>query len=142
MPSDCDICPTEVWLAALRAQGRSPTTIKSYRRAIGQLRDWRQGDLTRLTRLEAMSFAKHLGEHHKPGGVALCVRSLRAGWSWMLEEGLVESNVFARMRITVPEEAQRTATVEEITAMLASAKRSKARPCAADGAGRHGRSAR
>ena len=64
-----------------------------------------------------MSFAKHLADTgHKPGGVAIVIRSLRAGWSWMLAEGLSER--FARMRISVPEEAQRTATDDEITAML------------------------
>ena len=130
MPSDCDICPTTIWLSALGAQGRSPATIKSYRRAIGQLRAWRDcstaiSDLTTLTRLEAMTFVKYMGEHHNPGGVALCVRSLRAGWSWMLAEGLVSENVFARMRISVPDEPQTTATVAEIKAMLASARRSR-----------------
>ena len=66
MPSDCTIDPTEIWLSTLRAQGRSPITIRSYERAIGQLRAWLDDparDLTTLTRLEAMSFAKHLGEH-------------------------------------------------------------------------------
>src|SRR5262245_29938555 len=53
-----------------------------------------------------MSFVKHLGENFKPGGVAVRVRALRAGWSWMAEE-LVESNVFARMKISVPEVAHR-----------------------------------
>ena len=74
-----------------------------------------------------MAFARFLGENHKPGGVAIVIRSLRAGWSWMVAEGLVESNVFARMRITVPEEVQSTATDEQIAAMLRSAARSSRR---------------
>jgi integrase/recombinase XerC len=133
MPSDCAICPTEIWLATLRSQGRSPVTIRSYRRALDQLRAWRSDpDLTTLTRLEAMAFASHLATHHNPGGVALCVRSLRPGWSWMLQEGLIESNPWARMRISVPEKAQSTATPAEITAMLDSAKRCRSRLGARD----------
>ena len=47
------------------------------------------------------------------------MRSLRAGWSWMLQEELVQSNVFARMKISVPKEAKVTANDEQIEAMLA-----------------------
>ena len=128
MPTDYATCPTEVWLSALQAQGRSPGTIASHRHAVGRLRRWADTeDLATITRLQAMAFARFLGEGHKPGGVAIVIRSLRAGWSWMVAEGLVESNVFARMRITVPEEVQSTATDEQIAAMLRSAARSSRR---------------
>src|SRR5262245_65841272 len=122
MPSDCEICPTRIWLSALTAQGRSPKTIESYAAAVGKLRDWVGGDVSGLTRLEAMAFAAHLRETYTPGGAAVRLRALRAGWGWMAEEGLVEGNVFARMRISVPEVAQRTASDEEIEAMLGRAK--------------------
>jgi hypothetical protein len=42
----------------------------------------------------------------------------RAGWSWMLAEELVDANVFARMKISVPEVAQRTVDVDEIDSLL------------------------
>jgi site-specific recombinase XerD len=123
MPSDCEICPTEFWLSALRSQGRSPATIATYARAVAQLRTWAgTDDLTGITRRQAIAFADHLGETHKPGGVAIAIRSLRAGWSWMLDEGLVNENVFARMKISVPDEPQRTATDDEIERMLTHAK--------------------
>jgi integrase len=122
-PSDHEICPTRIWLTALAAAGRSPKTIESYTAAVGKLRDWCQlDDLSALTRLQAMSFVRHLTETYTPGGVAVRVRALRAGWSWMAAEEMVESNVFARMKISVPETPQRTAGADEIEAMLAHAK--------------------
>ena len=95
MPSDSAFCPTEIWLAALAAQGRSPKTIESYSAAVGKLRQWRQPpggheSLDTLTRLEAMSFARHMTDTYTPGGAAVRLRALRAGWGWMVEEGLVE----------------------------------------------------
>ena len=48
MPSDSAICPTEIWLAALAAQGRSPKTIESYSAAVGKLRQWRDTGVQRL----------------------------------------------------------------------------------------------
>lgn len=126
MPSDSAICPTAIWLSALRAGGRSPKTIESYTAAVGKLRTWSgMDDLSGLTRLQAMSFVKHLQDTFTPGGVAVRVRALRAGWAWMVAEELVEANVFARMKISVPEVAQRTATEDEIEALLTSAKRSR-----------------
>ena len=75
MPSDHNICPTEIWLSALRAAGRSPNTIGSYAAAVDKLRQWRQtapeSGLETLTRLEAMALVKHLQEHFTPGGVAV-----------------------------------------------------------------------
>jgi integrase/recombinase XerC len=129
MPSDSGICPTDIWLAALAAQGRSPKTIESYSAAVGKLRQWRETTpaagqgLDSLTRIEALAFARHLNDTYTPGGAAVRLRALRAGWSWMLEEDLVPTNVFARMRISVPEKAQQTASPEEIDAMLDHARR-------------------
>jgi site-specific recombinase XerD len=115
-----DFCPTGVWLSALRSQGRSPGTIASYANAVNLLRRWTgQHDLTGITRLQALSFTKHLtDEGRKPGGVMIIIRSLRAGWSWMHKEDLVESNVFARISVKVPDEPQRTATDGECEAMI------------------------
>jgi integrase/recombinase XerD len=117
-----DLCPTLTWLDAVKAAGRSPKTLASYAAAVATLRSWAQrGDLSDLTRAEAVAFVGWLQERYAPGGVALRVRSLRAGWSWMTDEGLVEKNVFARMRISVPAEAQTTASRDDIEAMLARA---------------------
>jgi site-specific recombinase XerD len=133
MPSDCEICPTGIWLSAMRAAGRSPKTIESYEAAVHKLRQWRDttstagSSLESVSRLEAMAFVRHLTETYTPGGVAVRVRALRAGWSWMLAEELVETNVFARMRISVAEVAQRTASDDEIEAMLVHARKGRNR---------------
>src|SRR4051794_39582766 len=123
MPSYHEICPTTIWLAALAAAGRSTKTIESYGAAVGKLRAWSQlDDLSGLTRLQAMGFVRHLTETYTPGGAAVRFRALRAGWSWMTEEELVETNVFARLKLAVPETPQRTAGADEIERMLAHAK--------------------
>ena len=45
------------------ARPLSPGTIKSYERALGQLRSWADcDDLTSISRLQATAFARHLGE--------------------------------------------------------------------------------
>ena len=81
-----------------------------------------EAQLETLTRLEALSFVRHLTENFTPGGVAVRVRALRAGWSWMLAEEMVEANVFARIKVSVPDVARTTADDGQIEAMLASAK--------------------
>lgn len=128
-----DLCITQEWLGAMRSAGRSPNTIESYRRAVMMLRDWRLstgsdpslGDLATVSRHEALAFARWLGEKYTPGGRSVRLRALRAGWSWMLAEELVEANVFARLKLTVPEVPQRTADEDEVQAMLDRAKRGR-----------------
>jgi site-specific recombinase XerD len=114
MSSNPGITVESVWLSALRAQGRSPKTLVTYEHAVRQLREWRQADpdLSTLTRLEALAFVRHLGERFQSGGVATRVRSLRAMYSWLLSEELVTSNPFARITVSVPREANPTASAE------------------------------
>ena len=69
-----------------------------------------------------MAFVKAMGERHAPGGVALFARSLRAFYSWAIEEHFATANPFAKMRISVSEQPQSTTTEEQIEAMLARAK--------------------
>jgi hypothetical protein len=49
----------EIWLAALKAAGRSPHTIASYGQALRSLRSWRgTTELADLTRAEAYAFTQ------------------------------------------------------------------------------------
>ena len=113
----------EMWLSALRAAGRSPATLANYEHAVNKLKAWRgDGDVTSLTKFEALRFVQHLTDSYAPGGVSNRVRSLRACFSWLLAEEIVESNPFARVKISVPEEAKTTADDEQIDRMLAHAK--------------------
>ena len=69
MPSDSTSADS-IWLAALRASGRSPKTLESYAAAVAMLRAWRTSDpdLITLTRFEALAFRQ------APG------RAVPAGW--------------------------------------------------------------
>ena len=47
----------DLWLSALKAAGRSPATLASYRNAVGELNDWRaeaggDTDLTTVSKFE------------------------------------------------------------------------------------------
>jgi integrase len=113
----------EMWLSALRAAGRSPSTLANYTHAVGKLAAWRgDRDITTVSRFEAVRFVQHLTDEYAPGGVSNRVRSLRACFSWLLAEEIVESNPLARIKISVLEEAKTTADDEQIDRMLAHAK--------------------
>ena len=110
MPSDCEICPTEIWLSALSSQGRSPATIKSYAgpsASCGLEAEW-----TTSRRSRSPGFRRwpspSTWASTTTREVSLCASArCGPGWSWMLAEGLVPSPTsFARMRITVSEEVQ------------------------------------
>jgi integrase/recombinase XerD len=119
-----DILTTdEIWLAALRAAGRSPATIASYRHAIGCLQQWRgTTELDDVTRAEAYGFVQWLGDNYKSGGVAIRVRSLRAYYGWLVKEELIDKNPFTGITVSVPAEAKLTPSEDQIDAMLAKAK--------------------
>jgi integrase len=119
-----DIPPTdEIWLAALRAAGRSPATIASYRHAIGCLQQWRgTTELEDVTRAEAYGFVQWLGDNYQPGGVAIRVRSLRAYYGWLVREELIDKNPFKGITVSVPAEAKLTPSEDEIDVMLAKAR--------------------
>ena len=81
--------------------------------------------LENLTRLEAMSFTKHLLDRYAANGVRSRIKSLRAFYSWCVAEELCESNPFARVHVSVPDEAQPVLSDEALEKILASAKRSR-----------------
>lgn len=129
MPLNWDISTdsldaVDVWFHHLRASGRSEQTLTIYRYAVEQLRAWRTSDpdLTTLTRLEARAFVRHLLDRYQPNGVRSRVKSLRACWSFLVAEELATENVFARIQVTVPEEAQPILSDEELDRILAHAK--------------------
>jgi site-specific recombinase XerD len=123
-----DVVPTvpgaeDLWLASLKARNRSPHTLKSYRNSVEHFRAWRgPGDLTTVTRGEAMAYVAWMSERYAPGGVNIRVRSLRALYGFLVREEILDKNPFRSLSLTVPDEARLTATVEEIQAMLDRAK--------------------
>lgn len=99
--------------------------MANYTHAVNKLKAWRgDGDVTTVSKLEALRFVQDLTDQYAPGGVSNLVRSLRAMYGWLLAEEMVESNPFARIRIriSIPQEDKTTATDDEIERMLARAK--------------------
>ncbi len=119
-----------LWLASLRAMGRSSKTTDIYGYATGQLHEWRASrdtGLETLTKLEALAFTNHLLERYEPGGVQTRIKALRAFYNFLVAEEMATLNPFARVQVTVPDEDQPVVSEEQITAMLASAKKSRHR---------------
>lgn len=113
------------YLATLRAMGRRPATLAHYEYVLNHLTSWRGQDITDLTRLEARSYLRTLTDTYAPGGVASRLKALRSFYSWCVREELATENPFRGLTVKVPDEAQPTATEEQIDAMLQSAKRNK-----------------
>ena len=118
----------DLWLASLSAAGRSPKTILIYKYAVDQLRNWRSeakfdGELETLTRLEAMAFTRHLLDQYAPAGVKSRIKSLTNFYNWCMAEELIEANPFAKVKVTVPDEAQPILSDETLARVLASARK-------------------
>jgi len=133
----------DLWLASLRASGRSPKTTDIYEYAIKQLRAWRQtivgngsetmrehgsetigaDGLENLTRLEAMAFTRHLLDQYAPAGVKSRIKSLTNFFNWCVAEGLCDTNPFAKVKVSVPDEAQPILSESALAGTLASAKK-------------------
>jgi site-specific recombinase XerD len=114
------------WLLALRSTGRSEQTIKTYRYAGTQLLNWCSeheiDDVTELTRQQARAFIAHLLDRYKPKGVESRFRSLRAWWSFMISEEMIDGkNVWTGLSPKVPNELPLTATQDDIDSMLTKA---------------------
>lgn len=126
-PLNSDFDAADMWLAALAASGRSPRTLAIYGYAVRQLRAWRTAEtpIETMTRIEAMAFVRHLTDTFQPVGVRTRIKALRAMYNWLVAEGEAPANPFARVTITVPDEAQPILSDELLDTILASAKRSR-----------------
>ena len=126
-PLNHDFDAADMWLSALAASGRSQRTLEIYGYAVRQLRAWRSADtpIEDVTRIEAMAFVRHLTDTYQPVGVRTRIKALRAMYNWLVAEEVATVNPFARVTITVPDEAQPILSDELLDRILASAKRSR-----------------
>jgi integrase/recombinase XerC len=124
----------DLWLDTLRASGRKPATLSTYRYAVDQLRAWRGGHVTSATsnvatpletttRIEAMAFTRHLLDTYTPMGVRSRIKSLTNFFNWAVSEELCEANPFAKVRVSVPDEAMPILSDADLDRMLGSAKK-------------------
>ena len=119
-----------IWLASLRAAGRAPKTLETYAYAVDQLSGWRtsdehpqpDGDLTTMTRLEALTYTRWLLDRYKPMGVRSRIKTLRNFFGWCMVEEMVTENPFSRVQVSVPDEDQPVVSDEMVAKMLAHAK--------------------
>jgi len=115
---ECDPTALE-YLATLGVLGRSPGTINSYRKVLRQWCPFLGRPTVEATRLDALRYVKARQDAGRaPGDVRLHSVTLRAFYNWLLAEGLVSANPFERLKITVPERIEVTATDADVEAMV------------------------
>ena len=124
MPFDSTLdVDADAWLCVLSLNGRRPATLKSYEACARRLAQFVNHPLRDVSRPEALAFVSYMRERYKPGGVALYVRTLRGFYNWCVEEGIVQTNPFARLKVAIPKQIKPTPSDAEVDAMLRKAVR-------------------
>jgi site-specific recombinase XerD len=109
------------WVAALKADGKSPNTIKRYRRdMLGKFIPL-MGDLSieAITPKVCRQFKVLASEGVEGGTVRLALASLNSFLEWAVDEELIESNSASRVKrpkVTIP--PPKPLSQDEITAVL------------------------
>lgn len=109
------------WVLDLRAQGRSPATIKSYRTAVHLFETWlgREGTAEDLTRSNIRLWVAHEMARTSPSSAALRYRCLRAFGTWLVEEEVLSTPPTHRLREPrVPETAPRLIPASDLDLLL------------------------
>lgn len=126
MPTDSPISDPDaaLWLAALRAGGRRPATLKHYRWCVEQFIQWWEQPVSEVERENALAYASYLTDRYRAASAASILRSVRSMYSWLEREGVVEENPFRRLVVKVPEDSTRPVpTSDEVDRMIRSAAR-------------------
>jgi integrase/recombinase XerC len=130
------------WMLALRADGKSGETLKTYRESAGQLIAFLAsppplpeetaavleavGPVTRprdITATHLRAFMGHLLELHKPSTANNRHRGLQQWFRWMASEDEIEYSPFTKLSPpTVPEEPVPIVPIEDIRGVLATCK--------------------
>ncbi len=130
------------WMLALRADGKSKKTLKTYRESVDQLIAFLASppplpdetaalvDSARpvtgardITATHLRAFMSHLLRLHKPATANNRYRGLQQWFRWMASEEEIEYSPFAKLSPpTVPEEPVPVVPVEHIKAVLATCK--------------------
>jgi integrase len=131
------------WMLALRADGKSDKTLKTYRESAGQLVDFLASppplpeDTVALldaaepvtgprdiTATHLRAFMSHLLDLHKPSTANNRYRGLQQWFRWMASEEEIDYSPFAKLSPpTVPEEPVPIVPIEDIRAVLATCKK-------------------
>jgi len=90
------------FLRHLRAEGRSPATLRLYGQAVTFFSRWlesegRTATLDELNRPAIREWLAVLGEDHEPGTVKVRYRGLYRFCVWLVDEGELDSNPMAKM---------------------------------------------
>jgi integrase/recombinase XerC len=112
------------WLVALRAQDKSPNTLRLYTGALDRLAAWAQArgvaDPAELTRRHLDAFVAELREGWKPSTVSLTFRALQQFFRWLRdEEGMASPMEGMRLGAVRPPEVK-PLTDDQLRELLAS----------------------
>jgi site-specific recombinase XerD len=108
MPAD--VMPLwQSWQRTLRAEGKSPNTIDSYRLAVQSFSRWceangRPTDPTKQRRADVGDFIVHLIETRTKGTAGTRFRGLHAWFRWLLAEDEIDADPMAGLKQPRPDE--------------------------------------
>ncbi len=90
------------FLRHLRAEGRSPATLRLYGQAVTFFSRWLEGQgreatLDELNRAAIREWLAQLSESHEPGTVKVRYRGLHRFCSWLVDEDELEANPMATL---------------------------------------------
>jgi site-specific recombinase XerD len=110
---------------SLRAEGKSPRTVRTYLEALARLSEFLEARgmpmvCAHVTREHLEEFILDLQARHRPATAANRFRSLRVFWKWLQEEGEIKESPMIRMRCPkVPVQPPPVLRDEELKALLA-----------------------
>jgi site-specific recombinase XerD len=109
---------------SLRAEGKSPNTLRLYLRAVDKLEKWclfngGPDDPTAVTRAELTGFVASLTEQWKPATVSVFYRALQQFFGWLVREEEINGSPMDRMRApAVPEQPVPVLTDDQLRSLL------------------------
>jgi integrase/recombinase XerC len=109
---------------SLRAEGKSPNTLRLYLGAVDKLETWclstgGPDDPTTVTRAELTGFMASLTEHWKPATCSVTFRALQQFFAWLVREEELDRSPMDRMRAPrVPEQPVPVLTDDQLRSVL------------------------
>ena len=110
----------------LKAERKSPNTLRLYLGAVDKLADWCAAhdgptDPTEVTRGQVTAFLAEMAEHWKPATCSLIYRALQQFFGWLVREDEITRSPMDGMRPpAIPEQPVPVLTDEQLRPLLAS----------------------
>lgn len=110
----------EMWLVALRAEGRKPKTIGIYKESIECFGRFLGTDPEGASKFDLRRWMVDLQERYSPATASLRLRSVKTFFAFLVAEELRPDHPGRGLKVTVPEKLPERPTAADIAAVLKS----------------------